>query len=77
MKKEKKRKKKSNLGRKGFLSPYTSLSQSIPEGTMGAQGSNLEVVTEAEAMDQLCLLAGSQQFAQPAFLTQPRITWPG
>lgn len=64
---EKRKGKNSNLGRKAFLLPYTSLSQSIPEGAVGAQGSNLKVVTEAKVMDQLCLLASSQQFAQPAF----------
>lgn len=44
-------------GRKVSISAYTSTSYSITEGTQGRElkeGRNLEVETEAEAMEEYC-----------------------
>jgi hypothetical protein len=47
---------KDNRRQKRVYSAYTSRSQSTPERS---QGRNLEAGTEAEAMEELCLLACS------------------
>jgi hypothetical protein len=60
---------KSYLGREGFISSYTSMSQfTIKEVRAGAQGRNPEAGTEAEAMEECCLLDCSPWLSQRAYL---------
>lgn len=57
---------KSNLGEKGFLSDY-----SLRSFVKGSQGRNLEARTEAETIEENCLLVCSAQLARFALLYNP------
>lgn len=50
-----------NLGKKGFISPDNKSS------IQGSQGRTLETLTDAEIMEECCLLACSSQLAKPVF----------
>jgi hypothetical protein len=63
---------KHNLGRKGFVSVYTSISQSIMEGS---QSRSLEA--GVEAMKEHYLPAFSLLTCSDCFLTEPRTTYLG
>lgn len=51
-----------NLGKKGFISLYNKFT------IQGSQGRTLEILTDAEIMEECCLLACSSWLAKPTFL---------
>ena len=55
-----------NLGREGFIwLTYLDNSSKLREVKAGTQGRNLEAGTEAETVQELCLLAATQKKKMP------------